>query len=82
MPTPKELLEHELAARGRRWGDQNEQRIALMREELALLHHRPRLRAVVMVKHFNGRTALGFGDGCYMRSRGSIDFARAQQGVD
>lgn len=80
--SPRELLDRELAQRGRRWGDRNEVAIALMREEVSLLHHKPRLRAVIMSRHFGGRTSLGFGDGAYMRSRGSIDFARNQQGVD
>jgi hypothetical protein len=78
----RELLALELAVRGRTWGSENPKRLAQMREEVSLLHHRPRLRGIMMSRHFNGRTSIGFGDGCYMRSKGSIDFARAQQGVD
>jgi len=80
--TPRELLDLELARRGRTWGSDNPARLDAMRVEVSLLHHRPRLRAVVMSRYFGAKTAIGFGDGAYRRSKGSIDFARAKQGTD
>ena len=77
-----EALRAALERRGRTWGDENNERLAAMREELSHLHHTPRLRGLVMARHFSGRSSIGFGDGCYVKSRGAIDFARAKQGVD
>lgn len=67
--SPRELLDLELRRRGRVWGEGNQEAIANMRAEIALLHRRPMLRAVVMAKHYVGRAPVAIGDGCYLSCR-------------
>jgi hypothetical protein len=79
--SPRELLSRELERRGRTWGKDNDNAITRMREEVALLHHRPMLRAVIMARHFGAKTSIGWDSGAYRSSKGSIDAVRRNQGT-
>ena len=71
--TPRELLEIELARRGRAWGSENGERLQHMRAQVSFLHRRPKLRALLSGKHFRGKSSIGFGEGCYRRSHARTD---------
>lgn len=65
----REALEDALRRRGRTWGEHNDDAIAQMHTERALLHRRPKLGATIMSKFFGGKAIIAYGDGCYLSCR-------------